>query len=161
MQCKRFAPNSDRESGHQQRSCLLYPRKRTCAARSLMSAMGQKRTLRQYFVWERGARASRLDVVANGVEASLVGEEALSRDVVHLQPDAVGILEQHRVVARGPRPVFRRMYDLGTHLAQVRVQTIDVLASVGAEAEVVEPDPGLHEGCLVVRRLRGHDRHRG
>src|SRR5262245_20822390 len=62
------------------------------------AALCQKRTLRPRFVRERGARASRLDVVADGVEASLVGEEALSRDVVHLQPDAVGVLEQHRVV---------------------------------------------------------------
>ena len=125
-----------------------------------MSAKGQKRTLRRHFVRERRA-PSRLDVVADRVEASLVGEEALSWDVVHLQPDAVGVLEQHRIVARCPRSVFRRMHDLGAHLAQVRVQAIDVLAGVGAEAEVVEPDPGLHEGCLVVRRLRGHNRHRG
>ena len=111
-----------------------------------MSAKCQKRTLRRHFVRERGARASRLDVVADGVEASLVGEEALSRDVVHLEPDAVGVLEQHRVVARRPRRVLRRMHDLGAHLAQVRVQAIDVLAGAGAEAEVVEPDPGLDEG---------------
>jgi hypothetical protein len=29
---------------HRNRSCPLYPRKRTCALRQTMSAMGQKRT---------------------------------------------------------------------------------------------------------------------
>src|SRR5262245_45180716 len=42
----RFTPNSDRESGLPEKSCLLYPRKQTCAAHGLMSAMGQERTSR-------------------------------------------------------------------------------------------------------------------
>jgi hypothetical protein len=40
----RFTPNCDRKSGFRTRSCLLYPRKRTCAVHLLMSALGQKRT---------------------------------------------------------------------------------------------------------------------
>src|SRR5215831_11245941 len=36
-----FTPNSDRESEIGKRSCLLSPRKRTCAVQRLMSALGQ------------------------------------------------------------------------------------------------------------------------
>ena len=34
-------PNSDRESEFPQKSCPLYPRKRTCAVQLGMSALGQ------------------------------------------------------------------------------------------------------------------------
>src|SRR5262245_24711988 len=37
----RSTPESDRESVFQQKSCLLYIRKRTCAVQSGMSAKGQ------------------------------------------------------------------------------------------------------------------------
>src|SRR5215467_6137572 len=40
-----FTPNSDRESDFRKRSCLLYPRKQTCAVQLAMSALGHKRTL--------------------------------------------------------------------------------------------------------------------
>ena len=40
----RFTPNSDRESGLPKKFMSAYPRKRTCALRLGMSAMGQKRT---------------------------------------------------------------------------------------------------------------------
>ena len=40
----RSTPNNDRESVIPQKSCLLYPWKRTCAAQLVMSAVGQKRT---------------------------------------------------------------------------------------------------------------------
>jgi len=51
----RSTPNSDRESVIPQKSCLLYPWKRTCAAQLVMSAVGQKRT----YAFYSGARALR------------------------------------------------------------------------------------------------------
>jgi hypothetical protein len=37
------------KADHRKRSCLPYPQKRTCAAQQVMSALGQKRTLRHSF----------------------------------------------------------------------------------------------------------------
>src|SRR5262245_18800522 len=43
-----------------QKSCLLYPRKQTCAVKLGMSALGQKRTLAgQHYSITSSARASR------------------------------------------------------------------------------------------------------
>ena len=40
-------PIATTKADMRKRSCLLHPRKRTCAAQTVMSALGQKRTLRQ------------------------------------------------------------------------------------------------------------------
>ena len=40
----RLAPIATAKADIGKLSCLLYPRKRTCAVRELMSALGQKRT---------------------------------------------------------------------------------------------------------------------
>jgi hypothetical protein len=40
----RFTPIATAKANSRKRSCLLYPRKRTCAVQTVMSALGQKRT---------------------------------------------------------------------------------------------------------------------
>ena len=46
-----FTPNSDRESGFPQKSCLLYPLKQTDAVQNQMSAKGQKQTSSAQALW--------------------------------------------------------------------------------------------------------------
>ena len=65
--------------------------------------------------------------------------------VVHLQPDAVRILEEDGVVSRRPGSVLGRVDDRGAEIAHQRVHGIDVGALARPEAQVVQPDATLDE----------------
>lgn len=66
--------------------------------------------------------------------------------MIQLQPDAIRILEQQRVIARRPLILARRADDPGAERDQKSVQLVDVGALAGAEAEVVKADALLLEG---------------
>src|SRR5215470_17729885 len=53
-----------------------------------------------------------------------VGEKTLARDVIHFQADAVRVFEEHRVVARCPWSIFRRVDDGGADTDKEGVQSI-------------------------------------
>ena len=85
---------------------------------------------------------------------------SLAGDVIHLDPDPVGILEQHRVVAGREAAFLRRVHDGRLELADDEaVDGIDVLAAAGAEAEMMQPRSFLIEGAA--RPLRGADEDAG
>jgi hypothetical protein len=65
--------------------------------------------------------------------------------MIELQPDAVGIFEQDRVIARRPLVLARGADDFGADRIQEGVQFIDVGALAGAEAEVMQADALLLE----------------
>ena len=73
------------------------------------------------------------------------GEQAFAGDVVHLEPDAVGILEQNRIVTGRPFTTFGRTHDLRTKLAHEFVNRVNVLACTRAEAYVMQPGAILCE----------------
>src|SRR5205807_3772415 len=64
-----------------------------------------------------------------------LGQQSLARHVIDLQPDAVGILEQHRVIAGRPLILARRADDFGADRGEEAVQFVDIGALAGAEAE--------------------------
>src|SRR5258707_9066060 len=72
-------------------------------------------------------------------------QQSLPRHVIHLKPDAVGILEQHRVIPRRPWAVFRRMHDLCADRFQKAVNLIDVAALARAQTYVMQSDAPLLE----------------
>src|SRR5262249_34754595 len=94
-------------------------------------------------------------------QRSRAREQTLSGHVVHLQPDAVRILEEHRVISRRPRAVLGRMHDGRPELADELVGRIDVRALARPEAEMVQPDTTLHEALSLVRLLGRRDAYRG
>jgi hypothetical protein len=65
--------------------------------------------------------------------------------MIELQPDAVGILEQNRMISRRPLILARRANDICAELLQKTVQFIDVGALAGAEAEMMQADTLLLE----------------
>ena len=65
--------------------------------------------------------------------------------MVDLQPDAVGILEQQRIISRRPLVLARRADDGGAERAEEAVQFVDVGALAGAEAEMMQADALLLE----------------
>ena len=65
--------------------------------------------------------------------------------MIKLQPDAVGILEQNRIVSRRPLILARRADDLCAERGQKTVQLIDVGALAGAKAEMMQTDTLLLE----------------
>src|SRR5439155_2000243 len=90
--------------------------------------------------------------------ASSSTQKPLARHVVDLEPDAIGILEQHRVIAGRPLVLARRADDPGADRGEESVQFVDIGALAGAEAEVMQPDAVLVEGCTGVLRRRRADR---
>src|SRR4051812_23236456 len=82
-------------------------------------------------------------------------QQPLPRHMIELEPDAVGVLEQNRVVAGRPLILARGADDFGPHRIQEAIQLIDVGAFAGAEAEMMQPDALLLErraGVLGRRR---------
>ncbi|WP_275187626.1 hypothetical protein [Bradyrhizobium sp. CSA112] len=65
--------------------------------------------------------------------------------MIELEPDAIGILEQDRVMSRRPLVLARCADDLGAERLEKAVQLIDVGALAGAEAEVMQADALLLE----------------
>src|SRR5262245_39820808 len=86
---------------------------------------------------------------------------ALSRPVVHLDANAVRILEQHGVVARRElRSLFGRVDDARLELIdQKTIDRIDVLATTGAKAEMMQAGTVLVErgGPFCLRGATHHD----
>jgi hypothetical protein len=80
--------------------------------------------------------------------------------MVELQPYAVGILEQQRLIAGRPLILARRANDLHVERAQKSVQSIDVGALAGTKAQVVQADALLLErgACVLGRRRADPDR---
>jgi hypothetical protein len=72
-------------------------------------------------------------------------QKSLSRDVVELQPDAIGIFEQQRIIARRPLIFSGRANDPGAKRTQEPVQLIDVGALAGAKTQMVQTDAILFE----------------
>jgi hypothetical protein len=65
--------------------------------------------------------------------------------MIELEPDAVGVLEQNRIISRRPLILARRADDLRAELRQERGQLVDVGALAGAEAEMMQSDTLLLE----------------
>src|SRR5690242_18309623 len=80
-------------------------------------------------------------------------QQPLARNVVDLEADAIGILEQDRVVTGRPGTVLGRVDDCGAELDEEFVAGVDVGALAGAEAEVVQADPLLHETLVAITRV--------
>ena len=73
-------------------------------------------------------------------------QQPLPRHMIELQPDAIGIFEQDRIISRRPLVLARRADDPGAERRQKTVQLIDVGALTGTEAEVMQTDTLLLEG---------------
>src|SRR5262249_12050390 len=75
------------------------------------------------------------------VASSAGAEVALPGHVVDLDADAVGMLEQNRVVAgRELRSLFRRVNDAGPELIDHKaMDRVDTFAVTRAQAQVVQP----------------------
>src|SRR3954453_292226 len=60
-------------------------------------------------------------------------QQALARNVVELQPDAIGILEQQRIISRRPFVLARRANDRRADRAQEAVHLVDIGALAGTK----------------------------
>src|SRR5216683_4177960 len=89
------------------------------------------------------------------------GQQSLSRNMVELKPDAVGILEQQRVISGRPLILARRANDLHVKRTQEAVQLVNVGALAGAKAQMVQADAILLERGAGVLGRRRSDRDRG
>ena len=65
--------------------------------------------------------------------------------MIELEPDAIGVLEQDRIISRRPLVLARRADDLGAERLEKAVQFVDVGALAGAEAEMMQADALLFE----------------
>jgi hypothetical protein len=70
--------------------------------------------------------------------------------MVELEPDAVGVLEQNRIISRGPLILARGADDFRAERLEKAVQPIDVGALAGAEAQVMQADTLLLEGRVFM-----------
>src|SRR5438477_7621528 len=77
----------------------------------------------------RGARSSTVSRRLRRIR-----EQTFAGDVVHLDSDAVGVLEQERIVAGRPTAGLRRMDDPRAHLFDEGVDRIDIGALSCAKA---------------------------
>src|SRR5439155_856346 len=87
-------------------------------------------------------------------EAAAGAEVTLARHEVHLDADAVRILEEDGVVSRREAAVLRRVDDarLAELVDQETMDGVDVLAAPGAKAEVVQPGTLLVESAALRAR---------
>src|SRR5262245_19769696 len=76
----------------------------------------------------------------------------LAGHMIHLDPDTIGILEQHRVVARRePRAVTGRMHDARAELLDDEaMDLVDVFPPPRAQAKVMKPAAQLVEGSAAL-----------
>src|SRR5579862_1367735 len=86
-------------------------------------------------------------------------EQTLARHVIHLKPNPVGVLEQHRVVSRPPRTILRCMHNLGTNFPEKAVNLVDVAALARAQTHVMQPDAALLKFLRAIRIVAAHDSH--
>ena len=83
--------------------------------------------------------------IALPIQRNASSQQPLARHMIELQPDAVGVLEQNRLIARRPLILARRADDLGAERLQEAVQLVDIGALAGAKAEVMQADTILLE----------------
>jgi hypothetical protein len=72
-------------------------------------------------------------------------EHSLSRDVIDLEPDAIRILEQYRVVSGHPSGLLGRMNDAGSEPDHKRMDRVDILAVSRPKTYVMQSAPALIE----------------
>jgi hypothetical protein len=72
-------------------------------------------------------------------------QQPFPRHMIELKPDAVGVLEQNRIISRRPLILAWRADDFGSERLQKAMQFVDVGALAGAEAEVMQADTLLLE----------------
>src|SRR5437879_4312863 len=87
-------------------------------------------------------------------------QQTLTRHVINLNTNAIGILEQHRVIPRRPRPSLRRMHNLRADRLQEAVYLVNVAAFPRAQANVMQPDSPLLKTLPPIRVLASRDTHR-
>ena len=75
----------------------------------------------------------------------VVPEQAFARNVIDLQPDAIRVLEQHRIIARRKFVLLRRVNDARADLFQELVRRVDVGALARPETMVMQADRALPE----------------
>src|ERR1019366_10054016 len=88
-------------------------------------------------------------------------QQALPRNMVEFQPDAVGIFEQQRIVAGRPLILARRANDDDPERTQKAVQLVNVGALAGAKTQMVQADAVLLERATRVFGRRRADADRG
>ena len=98
---------------------------------------------------------------SSNVPPSASREQTLAGHVIDLEPDAVGILEQHRVISRRPRTLLRRMHDLRADRFEEKINLIDVAMLARAQTHMMQPDAALLEFLRAIRVVAAHDSHRG
>src|SRR5689334_1339269 len=116
--------------------------------------------VRNGLAFARPARARAL-LTMRDWPVSLVLEQSPAGNVIDLEPDAIGILEQHRVISGRPAILARRADDFRAKLDNESVELVDIGALAGAKAEMVQPDAPLVEGSIRVFRRRRADAERG
>src|SRR5882757_10734867 len=79
-------------------------------------------------------------------------KHARAWDEICFQTDAVGVLEQYRIVTRRPCSLLRALDYGGPDLSKQIMQSIHVFARAGAQAEMVQANPALHEAVAVILR---------
>ena len=99
--------------------------------------------------------------ITRGAERLVADQQALARNEVHFQADAVGILEHDVVVAGRPIAGHRPAIDVGSHLPQLGGDGIDVLARAGANAEMMQADAAGDEALTLVLGRATLDADRG
>src|SRR6202020_747483 len=72
-------------------------------------------------------------------------EQAFARNVIDLQPDAVGILEQHRIITGRKSVLLRHVNDARADFFQELMRLVDIGALAGAKAMVMQSDRALPE----------------
>src|SRR6202012_3464877 len=81
-------------------------------------------------------------------------EQAFSRNVIDLQPCAVGILEQHRIVTRRKTVLLRRVHDAGADPFQEFMRLVYIGALARSETMVMQSDRALPEALPGIFRCR-------
>src|SRR4051794_11243295 len=89
------------------------------------------------------------------------GQQALARNMVELEPDAVGVLEQQRVISRRPAVLARRANDPGIHRGEKGMKLVDIAALAGAKTQMMQADPVLLERGARMPGSRRANSHRG
>ena len=77
--------------------------------------------------------------------------------MIELEPDPVRVLEQDRIISGRPLILARRADDIHAERRQKRMQLVDVGALAGAEAEMMQADALLFEGCALMLERRRAD----
>ena len=84
-------------------------------------------------------------IVAAGIKTFVFRQYTLAGDEVHLDANAVGIFTQNIIISGRPGAFLGRADNMGIHLHQQCRDCVHVLAGPGAETDVVQPNPALHE----------------